>query len=113
MKIWSHWYTVFYTEQVTSSPTTVLEEMTIDNGQLRRENDVLKADHDITQPKTKQKDEIGQLTTLLDKMAVTNENQIQQIKSLKDENKQLRSEVHMIKSENAQLKNENDDLKVS
>ena len=96
---------------MTSSPTTVLEEMTIDNGQLRRENDVLKAD--ITQPKTKQKDEIGQLTTLLDKMAVTNENQIQQIKSLKDENKQLRSEVHMIKSENIQLKNENDDLKVS
>ena len=84
--------------------------MTIDNGQLRRENDELKAD--IIQLKTKQ-DEIGQLTTLLDKMAVNNENQIQQIKSLKDENKQLRSEVHMIKSENVQLKNENDDLKVS
>ena len=76
-----------------------------------RENDVLNTD--ITQLKTKQKDEIGQPTTLLDKMAVTNENQIQQIKSLKDENKQLRYEVHMIKSENVQLKNENDDLKVS
>ena len=85
--------------------------MTIDNGQLRRENDVLKAD--IIQLKTKQKDEIGQLTTRLDKMDVTNENPIQQIKSLKDENKQLRSEVHMIKSENVQLKNENDDLMVS
>ena len=43
-------------------------------------------------------------------MAVNNENQIQQMKSMRDENKQLRTEVHMIKSENVQLKNEIDDL---
>ena len=70
--------------------------MTTNNEQLRRENDVLKTD--ITQLRTdndgikdenkqlrandnKQKDEIGQLTTLLDKMAVNNQNQIQQISS--------------------------------
>ena len=58
----------------------------------------------------KQKDEIRQLTTLLDKMAATNENQVHQMKSMRDENKQLRTEVHMIKSENVQLKNEIDDL---
>ena len=86
--------------------TTALEEMTINNEQLRRENDVLKSDN--TQLRTdndamkdeiiqlqgnndKQKDEIRQLTTLLDKMAVNNENQIQQINSQSNENTQLRT----------------------
>jgi len=81
-----------------------------------------------------------QLTTLLNKMAVNNENQIQQINSqsseigalkdenahlkvnttqlqtsndtLKDENKQLKTENDMIKDENTQLKVENNALKV-
>jgi len=50
------------------------------------------------------KDENKQLTTLLDKMAVNNENQIQQINSqnseigaLKDENKQLKTDVQQLK----------------
>ena len=64
------------------------------------------------------KDEITQLTTLLDKMAVNNENQLQQtnsqsseIATMKNENKQLKTEVDMIKAENVQLKIENDDLR--
>ena len=86
--------------------------MTISNEQLRSENDVLKTDN--TQLRTdndsmrdeiiqlqansdKQKDEIGQLTTLLDKMAVNNENQIQQINSQSSENAQLRTEVQQLK----------------
>ena len=80
---------------MTSSRTTALEEMTINNEQLRRENDVLKTDN--TQLRTDNdamKDEIGQLTTLLDKMAVNNKNQIQQINS---ENAQLRTEVQQLK----------------
>ena len=70
------------------------------NEQLRRENDVLKTDN--TQLRTENdamKDEIGQLATLLDKMAVNNENQMQQINSQS--------------SEIAQLKTENEQLKVS
>ena len=49
---------------MTSSLTTALEEMTINNEQLRREIDVLKTD--VTQLKTNNdamKDEIGQLKT--------------------------------------------------
>ena len=64
------------------------------------------------------KDENKQLTTLLDKMAVNNENQIQQINSqsseiatMKDENKQLKTENDTIKAEIVQLKIENDDLR--
>ena len=80
--------------------------MTINNEQLRREVDVLKSDNtqlrtdndamkdEIIQLQGKQKDEIGQLTTLLDKMAVNNKNQIQQINS---ENAQLRTEVQQLK----------------
>ena len=84
---------------MTSSLTTALEEMTINNEQLRREIDVLTTDNDamkdeIIQLQAKQKDEIGQLTTLLNKMAVNNENQIQQINS---ENTQLRTEVQQLK----------------
>ena len=111
--------------------------MTVNNEQLRIEVDVLKTENDmvkvdntqlranvdamkdeITQLKAKQKDEIGQLTTLLDKMAVNNENQIQQINSqsseidtMRDEIGQLRTEVDMIKAENVQLKIENDNFK--
>ena len=40
---------------------------------------------EIIQLQAKQKDEIGQLTTLLDKMAVNNQNQIQQINSQSSE----------------------------
>ena len=50
------------------------------------------------------KDEKKQLTTLLDKMAVNNENQIQQINAqsseiitLKDENKQLKTDIQQLK----------------
>ena len=64
------------------------------------------------------KDEIRQLTTLLDKMAVNNQNQMQQINSqsseiaaMKDESKQLKTENDMIKAENVQLKIEIDDLR--
>ena len=90
---------------MTSSLTTALEEMTINNEQLRRENDVLKSDNtqlrtdndamkdEFIQLQAKQKDEIGQLTTLLNKMAVNNQNQIQQINSQSSENAQLRSKV--------------------
>ena len=62
---------------MTSSLTTALEEVTINNEQLRREADLVKVDNtklranvdtlkdEITQLKAKQKDEIGQLTTIL------------------------------------------------
>ena len=43
------------------------------------------------------KDEIGQLTTLLDKMAVNNESQIQQINSVSGEITQLRTENQKLK----------------
>ena len=87
-----------------SSLTTALEETRSENDALKSENTQLRTNND------NQEDEIGQLTTLLNKMVVTNENQIQQMKSMRDENKQLKTEVHMIKSENVQLKNEIDDL---
>ena len=72
--------------------------MTINNEQLRREVDVLKTD--ITQLRSNNdamKDEIGQLTTLLDKMAVNDEKQTQQIKSQSSENAQLKLEVQQLK----------------
>ena len=87
---------------MTSSLTTALEEMRrendvikTDNTQLRTNNDAIK--DEITQLKAKQKDEIGQLTTLLDKMAVNNENQIQQINSQNSEIAQLRAENQHLK----------------
>ena len=46
---------------------------------------------------TQQKDKIRQLTTLLDKMAVNNENQIQQINSQSSEIAQLRTEIEQLK----------------
>ena len=97
--------------------------MTINNEQLRREVDVLTTDNtqlktDITQLRTnndamkdeiiqlqaKQKDEIGQLTTLLDKMAVNNENQIQQINSQSSEIEKMEVKIGQLKEENQQLK---------
>ena len=72
---------------MTSSRTTALGEITINNEQLRRENDFLKANNDvlkdkITLLKAKQKDEMEQLTMLLVRYVdVNNENQIQQINS--------------------------------
>ena len=90
--------------------------MTINNEQLRREVDVLITDNDamkdeIIQLQAKQKDEIGQLTTLLDKMAVNNQKQIQQINTQSSEIVQLRTEVDIIRAENIQLKTKNDDLR--
>ena len=79
------------------------------NEQLRRENDVLKTDitqlrtsndamkDENTQLKAKQRDEIGQLTTLLDKMAVNNQNQMQQINSQSSEIVQLKTELQQLK----------------
>ena len=90
--------------------------MTINNEQLRRENDVLKTDNtqlrtnndamkdEIIQLQAKQKDEIGQLTTLLDKMAVNNENQIQQINSQSSEIDKMEVKIGQLKEENQQLK---------
>ena len=80
---------------MTSSLTTALEEM---NKQQRREIDVLKTD--VTQLRTNNdamKDENIQLTTLLDKMAVNNENQMQQINSQSSEIVQLKTEVQQLK----------------
>ena len=76
--------------------------MIINNEQLKRENDVLKAKIDtmkdeIIQLQANQKEENKQLMTLLDKMAINNENQIQQIKSQSSEIAQLRTEVQQLK----------------
>ena len=80
--------------------------------QIRKQNDSLKANNDamkdeVTQLKAnndRQKVEIAQLTTVLDKMASNNEDQMQQINSqlseidaLRDENKQLKAEVQQLK----------------
>ena len=76
---------------------------------MRRENDAIKTDNaqlktnidamknEITQLNAIQKDEIGQLTTLLDNMAVNNESQIQQINSQSSEIAQLRAENQQLK----------------
>ena len=83
---------------MTSSLTTALEEMTINNEQLRRENDVLKTDiSQLRKNDGAMKDEVKQLK-------VNNDKQRKQVK-------QLRTEVDMIKAENIQLKIENDDFR--
>ena len=76
---------------MTSSLTTALEDMKKENDLLKADNAQLRTDND------KQKEEIGQLTTLLNKMAVNNDNQIQQINSQNSENAQLRTEVQQLK----------------
>ena len=87
---------------MTSSLTTALEEMKreydvlkTDITQLKTNNDAMK--NEIIQLQAKQKDEIGQLTTLLDKMAVNNQNQIQQINSQSSEIVQLTTEIQQLK----------------
>ena len=87
---------------MTSSLTTALEEMTINNEQLRRENDVIKTDN--TQLRTSvdaMKNEITQqkneITRLQTKMAVDNENKMQQIYSQSSEIVQLRAENQQLK----------------
>ena len=92
----------------------------VTNEQLRKEIDVLKTD--VTQLRTinyTMKGENKQLTTLLDKMAVNNENQIQQINSqgieiaaMKDENKHLKTENDALRDEISLLKAENQQQKV-
>ena len=66
--------------------------------QLRREIEVLKTENDAVKTNIDTlRDENKQVTTLLDKMAVNNENQIQQINSQS-------SEIAWLKTENQQLK---------
>ena len=72
-----------------------IDVLKTDNKQLRTDNDSTK--DEIMQLQAKQKDEIEQLTALLNKMAVNNESQIQQINSLS-------SEIAQLKTENQQLK---------
>ena len=101
--------------------TTTLEEMTINNEQLRRENDALKSDNtqlranndamkdEMVQLKAnndKQKDENAELATLLEMMAINNEDQTQRANF-------QNSETVALKTENVQLKTENIQLKVS
>ena len=92
--------------------TTALEEMVKENNSLKADNTHLRTNND------KMKNEIVQLTTLLNKVAVNNENQMQQIDfqsneiyTIRDEIEQLRTEVDMIKARNIQLKVENDNLR--
>ena len=69
--------------------------MTINNEQLRRENDVLKADNmELKTSNEVVKDENKQLSALLDMMAVNTENKAQQ----------TNSKIEKIKNENAQVK---------
>ena len=64
--------------------------MTLSSEQLRIENDILKSNNDTL------KDTNKQLTALLDKIAVNNENQIQQINSQCSEIAWLRTEVQRL-----------------
>ena len=93
---------------MTGSLTIAQAEMTIKIKQLKRENDILKANiaqlrndniamkDEIIQLQTKWKDEIGQLTTSLDEMTINNQNQIQKINSQSIEIVQLRAENQQI-----------------
>ena len=65
--------------------------MTISNEELQREIDLLSTNND------EMKEENAQLTTLLNKMAINNQNQIQQINSQGSEIEQLRNEVKQLK----------------
>ena len=86
--------------------------MTVNNGQQWEEVGVLQTDN--VELKTKcnaMKDEINQLTSLLGKMTVNNENQREQIdtqsstiETIQDENKQLKAEIKQLKIEVQQLK---------
>ena len=94
---------------MTSSLTTALEEMTINNEQLRREVDDLK-----TQLRTNNdvmKDENKQLKSNIDKQ----KDEMEWLKAnndkQRDQNRRLYTEVDMMKAENHQLKVEIDDLR--
>ena len=106
---------------MTSSMTTSLVDM-------KRERDILKADgtqltinidpvkdkiRQLKAENDKQQNEIIRLTTLLDKMAINHEKQMQQINSQSSENVQLKGEYELIKNENTQLKIEAQQLQVS
>ena len=83
---------------MTNSLATALEEMTINNEQLKRENDVLKADSmELKTSNEVMQDENKQLSALLDMMAVNTENKAQQISSkierMKDENAQVKIKI--------------------
>ena len=80
---------------MTSSLTTALEEMTINNEQLRRENDVIKSDN--TQLRTNNDAMKNEITQLQTKLAVDNENKMQQIYSQSSEIAQLRAENQQLK----------------
>ena len=72
--------------------------MTINNEQLKRENDVLKADNmELKTSNEVMQDENKQLSALLDMMAVNTENKAQQISSkierMKDENAQVKIKI--------------------
>ena len=79
---------------MTSSLTTALDD-------LRRENNVLKTDNAT----------VKQLTTLLDKMAFNNENQIQQINSQSSEIAKIKDEIEQLKTENDTIKAKSDMIK--
>ena len=66
-----------------------------DNIQCRTNSDAMK--DEIMQLQAKQKDEIGHLIALLDKMTINNDNQIEQINAQSKEIAQLRNEVHFLK----------------
>ena len=80
---------------MTRSLTTALEEMTINNEQLRRENDVIKSDN--TQLRTNNDAMKNEITQLQTKLAVDNENKMQQIYSQSSEIAQLRAENQQLK----------------
>ena len=89
-----------------------VDDLKIDITQLRTDNDAMKDENkQLKANSNKEREEIGelkaenvitkneskQLTTLLDKMAVNNENQMQQINSQSSEILQLRTEVQQLK----------------
>ena len=76
-----------------------------ENTHLRSNVDVIKDENTQLQANSdKQKDEVVHLTTLMDKMAVNSENQIQQINSQSNKIAQLIIENKQLKTENQQLK---------
>ena len=92
--------------------TTTMKEMAANSKQQCEEVSILQSD--IVKLKTENnamKDEIKQLTSLLGKMTINNENQKEKIdfqsstnETIQDENKQLKTEVEQLKTEVQQLK---------
>ena len=105
---------------MTSSLTTALEEMTINNEQLRREVDLVKAENKAVKDENvqlkanndKQKDEITQLTTVLVRwLLIMRINYVQlfyfqssEIDKMRDENDKQKDEIEQLRAENQQLK---------